>query len=154
MHISTFLARQRGLPQEHDDGSYSCDEEDKQHFAQLLTASSPHGLSPADTLNCTEEELCHPLTQWEGINTTTSVWQMKKTMTSAWLQWRLSNGPLAGMEIAARGCGDNIHIRLQSQDFTRLLHLVESAQQLEQQLSCQFNSHITVEIVNANTTVK
>lgn len=154
MHISTFLARQRGLYQENDDEYHPCDEEDKQHFTLLLTASSTQGLSPSDTISCTGEESCRRSTQWEGMDATTSVWQMKKTLTNAWLQWRLSNGPLAGMEIAARRCGDEIYIRLQSQDLTRLLQLVDSTQQLEQQLSRQFNSHITVEIVDANTTVK
>lgn len=156
MHISTFLQRQRDLYQESDDEYYSCDEKDKQHFTLLLATSATCSLSPSDTISCPGEESDGPSIQGEEMRAPTlmSAWQMKKTLTDAWLQWRLSNGPLAGMEIAARLYGDEIHIRLQSQELTRLLQLVDSAKQLEQQLSRQFNSHVSVEIVDANTTIK
>ncbi|WP_426817395.1 hypothetical protein ACP3TC_01825 [Winslowiella sp. 2C04] len=152
MHIPPFSPRQWGLNQRTAEEHHPSDEQEQQRFSSLMGMSPKKRDTSSTIASGRGSDTLAKTFHWEGANDLplTSDWRMKESLTSSWLRWRLTNGPLAGLEIEACYRNDDMSVRLRTQDLEPLLRRMGSARQLEQQLATQFNCHVTVEINDAD----
>jgi len=154
MHIPPLSQRQWAVNQQGAEEHHPSEDQDKQRFASLLGMSPKKRDSSTTTGSHRGSDPHNKTFQWEsanGLPLTTADWKLKNSLTSSWLRWRLTNGPLSGLEIEACRLSDEMSIRLRAQDLAQLLKRLGSASQLEQQLSRQFNCQVNVEISDAHS---
>lgn len=70
------------------------------------------------------------------------------------LRLRLTNGPLAGLDIESSRHANGLLIRLRAHDLEPFQRQIGSAQRLTQLLTQQFDRPITVEVLDADTTIE
>ncbi|AAQ60275.1 hypothetical protein [Chromobacterium violaceum] len=70
------------------------------------------------------------------------------------LRLRLTNGPLAGLELEAECHGIELLIKLRSLDLQACRHAFGSASELECMLSQQFDRPVQIEVIDANSPLK
>ncbi|OHX10905.1 hypothetical protein [Chromobacterium sphagni] len=70
------------------------------------------------------------------------------------LRLRLTNGPLAGLELEAECHGIELLIKLRSLDLQACRHAFGSAAELEHMLSQQFDRPVQIEVIDANSPAK
>ncbi|KOC87782.1 hypothetical protein [Winslowiella iniecta] len=153
MHIPPISHRQWGVSQQGAEEHHPSEEQDKQRFASLLGLSPKKRDSSSTIAGNRGSDTRNKTFHWEGANglPMTVDLKLKNALTSSWLRWRLTNGPLAGLEIEACRQSDEMAIRLRAEDLAQLLKRLGSASQLEQQLSRQFNCHVKVEMSHAHS---
>ncbi|NMP26467.1 hypothetical protein GW590_06245 [Rahnella sp. SAP-1] len=152
MYIPTTYQRRQAFDSGRESEHQASDEQDKRRFAALLAipaAVENRGYSLSD-------ERAGQRAQCEEGSDTRLLQQLfrQPSAATAWLQWRLTNGPLAGLEIAACCIGDELHLRLKSQDLQKLHQALGSARQLQQQLSQQFSRQVMVEVSDVHPAVE
>lgn len=157
MHISSQIQRRTVSLQENKGDNHASDDEDKRRFALLLSAISPR---PAES--SLTSRLCDPSGPHGGFKFTRGTSTLllehltlpKYASRDAWLSWRLTNGPLAGLEIEARSSETELFIRLQAVEHEKLRRILGSAQRLQETLIRQFDRNVVVEVKDEDPTVK
>lgn len=157
MHISSQIQRRTISLQENEGDNHASDDEDKRRFALLLSAISPRSAPSSLT-----SRLCDPSGPSSGLKftrgpSTLLLEQLKMpkyASRDAWLSWRLTNGPLAGLEIEARSSETELFIRLEAVDHEKLRKILGSAKRLQQTLIRQFDRDVVVEVKDENPAVK
>lgn len=62
---------------------------------------------------------------------------------------RLTNGPLAGLEVCATALADTLHLQVRAPDRARFEQVAGSSRDLEIHLAQRFNRPVTLEVVDA-----
>ncbi|AUH50641.1 hypothetical protein CXB49_07405 [Chromobacterium sp. ATCC 53434] len=70
------------------------------------------------------------------------------------MRLRLTNGPLAGLELEAECHGVELLIKLRSHELQACRHAFGSASELESMLSQQFDRPVLIEVIDANSPAK
>jgi heme exporter protein D len=147
MHIPINRTRSAFSRHAGDGESHSADEQQEEAFARLFKTAAPVTDNHQDAEARSGSGKKVPFTEGPA----SLLWQqflgIGGMSATHWLAWRLTNGPLAGLEIEARSQDGQIIIRLAAADLEKLQRRA-GKEPLERTLARQFACRVIIEVNN------